>query len=140
MIVRPLVPGTGPNRLRRAFTLLEVLVVVAILLILASVGTIAAVNYLANAKVSEAKLKMSSVANAVKTYQLSNNGDLPDSLNVLIAPTEGKPLLEGGQTAITDPWGNPFQLKQVADQVSGSPRVVIFTTSPDGKYIQMPDK
>ena len=125
------------SRQRRGFTLLEVLVVTAILVILAGLATFATVSYLETAHVKEALLKMQKIEQACKAYQVSNDGNWPSSLNDLIAPTDGRPFLEGGQTAITDPWFKPFQFSIGQDNF-GSTRVLVTTTDDKGNPLQWP--
>lgn len=127
------------RRFRPAFTLLEVLVVVAILLILAGVGAFAATSYLARAKISQAKLQMGKIETAVKAYMTDNGGDPPANLAVLTTADGGKVYLEGGQTAVTDPWGKQYQM-QMAPDATGVTRVIISTTDDAGKPIQWPDR
>lgn len=123
---------------RGGFTLLEVLVVTAILLILASLATFGVIRYMEQAKRSEAKLQMGKIEQAVKTYYL-NNGDYPQSLSELIVPEPGlPPLLDGGEAAITDPWGQPYTHDVVTDNY-GSPRVVIYSNG-SGVEIMWPQK
>ena len=126
-------------RQRRGFTLLEVLVVTAILVILAGLATFATVSYLEKAHVSEAKLKMSKIESAINAYQVSNDGNWPTSLNDLITPPDGRPLLVGGQAAITDPWGKPFQFSIGQDNF-GATRALVTTTDEKGMTIQWPEK
>ena len=103
----PAAPPRAASRLRRAFTLLEVLVVMAIILIIAGGATFAAMSYLAKAKVNSAYTQMSKIENTVKSYASLNEGNYPESLSALVQDPNGQPLLEGGQAAITDPWGKP---------------------------------
>src|SRR5262245_15561417 len=95
-------------RTRRGFTLLEVLVVVAILVILASVATFAVVSYLKGAKEDQATLQAQNIQKAAKSWYTKTGGYWPDSLDMLVMKTEASdPLLEGGESAILDPWGQP---------------------------------
>ena len=94
---------------RSAFTLLEVLIVVAILVVLASVSSIYVFKFLHDAKVDAAKVSATNISKAIQAYEI-RNGAPPDSLMALIQPPDGtRPYLEGGQGALVDPWGKPFQ-------------------------------
>jgi general secretion pathway protein G len=127
-------------RTRAGFTLLEVLVVVAILVILASVATFATVSYLAGAKVDQASLQATNIQKAAMAYYTKSGGMYPDSLQALVMrdPTTGTPpLLEGGESAILDPWQQPFQFEIIMDE-AGSERFVVYTTGPEGQRIQFP--
>src|SRR5438067_8302609 len=89
---------------RSAFTLLEVLVVVAILVILAGVASISIFRYMEDAKVGRARTDMQALEKAVKTYY-TQHGDWPppDQLASAIGP-----LMDQGQAALVDPWGNQY--------------------------------
>src|SRR5438046_7749458 len=63
---------------RAAFTLLEVLVVVAILVILAGVASISVFRYMEDAKIGRAKTDMQSIAKAYETYY-TQHGTWPDN-------------------------------------------------------------
>src|SRR5262245_4487521 len=92
---------------RRAFTLMEVLVVVAIIFILASVSTIVVFRYLDESKDRIAKAGVRTLDTAIKAHK-TTHGDYPQSLEELVLPTpDGKPAaLE--ETALLDPWGRPY--------------------------------
>ena len=124
---------------RGGFTLLEVLVVVAILVILASVAGFAVMRYMHDAKLNQASLQMANIEQACKSYYTSTSGsNWPSSLQELVqASASGPPLLEGGQSAITDPWGKQYQISFEPDS-SGSERLVIWTTSDTGQRLQWP--
>jgi general secretion pathway protein G len=107
-------------RRRAAFTLLEVLVVVAILLVLASVASIAVFRYLEEAKVDRAKLDMQALVTAYEGYQIKNGGVPPESVVELV------PYLKQGQSALVDPWGNQYSY-QILPTDTGD-RVQFFTT------------
>jgi general secretion pathway protein G len=131
--------AAGRGTRRAAFTLLEVLIVVAILVILASAASIALFRYLEDAKVGRAKNDMRVIEQAVKTYYLQN-GEWPQQLT-LIAPH-----LEAGQQSLLDPWHNPYTYDLVTyqDETDGSQkqRPIIYCQPPDPAKprIQWPEK
>lgn len=140
MLARRTTPARTAGRLRAAFTLVEVLVVMAIIVIIAGTGTIAALNFLAESRVKEAKIKASNIAKACESYKATHDSMWPTSLNELISPTDGsKPLLQGGDTAIIDPWGKNFNMQIVTDNFNVE-RAVISTTTDDGREVKWPEK
>jgi len=127
------------RRTRDAFTLVEILVVMAILVIIASIGTIGLLRYLENARESNARMNAQNIQKAAKSYYAMNDSNWPPSLSYLIGGDGGRPLIEGGERAITDPWGKPFQFEVVQDQLgTGEEIPVVFTTNPQGKRIAWP--
>ena len=138
MLARP-VSRQLAARARGGFTLLEVLVVVAILVILASVATFATVSYLTQAKIDQATLKAQKIQTQAKSFYTKSSGVWPSSLQDLII-SQGPgvpPLLDGGEADITDPWGNPYQFSIDLNQ-SGVETFYVFTQSPDGAPIRVP--
>jgi general secretion pathway protein G len=88
----------------RGFTLLEIMVVLAIIgLIVGSVGVMV-FNRFKKAQVSTAKTRVTQVANAVTQYMLDNSNNCPRSLDELVAQ---KYLQKG----MKDPWGKDFILR-----------------------------
>jgi general secretion pathway protein G len=130
MIVRP-VSGSRASA-RAAFTLLEVLIVVAILVVLAGVGGVTYMSYLESAKEDSAKAQIKNIETAVEAYRIKF-GDLP-SLAALTQqlPDGGVPPLE--PDALRDPWGREYQYDP-SGQHSGGRRPDIWTTAPNGKVI-----
>src|SRR5262245_23523503 len=98
---------TLTRRSRAAFTLVEVLVVVAILVILAGVGTVGLLRYLDTAKINNARMQAQNIQKAIKTYRLEAD-EWPSDLSLLIGADNKRPLLDGGQKAIIGPWNNPY--------------------------------
>jgi general secretion pathway protein G len=97
---------------RAAFTLMEMLVVVAIIVVLAGVGGAFLLGRLEESKVSAARMQAEVIGKAVREYNL-NNGVYPPDLNTLLGKdAEGKgPYLETPD-ALLDPWGRPYQYDQ----------------------------
>jgi type II secretory pathway pseudopilin PulG len=108
-----------------------VLVVVAILVILASVGSVAVFKYLDEAKESKAQLQITNIDSAVMAYKLKH-GDFPQSLEVLCTAEPGKTAALD-RNDIIDPWGNEFQYLPQTQNTKGHPK--ILTTTPAGLSI-----
>ena len=107
---------------RSAFTLLEILVVVAIILVLASVATISLMTVLKENKDDAAKMNAANLAKAVQAYMIRNpDAAPPQSLEEVIKYVEGQ-----DHNKLIDPWGNPYML---AYNESGSPYV--YATNPE---------
>jgi len=110
---------------RSAFTLIELLIVIAIIAILAGLGFGAVQGALNSSKRAQARNDVNQLAAAVKSYALEY-GRLPESGNVVAALTGGNPKvitffeakqakgnppkngLDAGGTELLDPWGNPY--------------------------------
>jgi general secretion pathway protein G len=122
---------------RAAFTLLEVLVVVAILVILAGVGVVATTRYLEDARKSKAQLGAKGLEQAVMAYYANpqSGNNYPENLNELLAPPfGGSSFLKNGQEDLIDPWGKPYQFQFITGQ-DGAQMPLVYTTAPDGTPI-----
>lgn len=106
---------------RAAFTLVEVLVVVAIVVILASIGTLATFKFLEDAKVDAARTKAQQLQTYYKTWSTRNDGAPLEDISVLAQ------YAEDGQKALYDPWGNVYQFSYVDDANAGTQRLFIYT-------------
>jgi general secretion pathway protein G len=89
--------STRAARVREtAFTLIEVLIAIAIVAVLATIAVPAYSEYLERGRIAQAKTDIVNIDQTVARFELSNNGRVPDSLDQI-----------GG--APRDPWGNPYQ-------------------------------
>ena len=125
-------------RTREGFTLLEVLVVVAILLILAGAASVAVFRYLDDAKADSARNQMTMFENACKNYMAKNDGNPPPSLMELVAPTDGnKPLLDGGPAMLISPFNPNQQYQYDPTHVDsyGAPDPIVSLQMPDGRTL-----
>jgi prepilin-type N-terminal cleavage/methylation domain-containing protein len=111
------------SRKRAAFTLIELLIVVAIIAILAGLSFGALQGALKSSKRAQARNDVNQVASAVKAYTLEY-GRLPASGEVIAQltganpkgivfleakPASGKPLRNGTSGGnLLDPWGQPY--------------------------------
>jgi general secretion pathway protein G len=135
MLVRPL-SSIGPRALRKtrtAFTLLEVLVVVAIIVMLAGVGGFYLLQRYEEAKLSRAKIDCEALSSAAENYKL-RNGNYPASIEQLAQqqPDGGQPFIAPDK--VKDPWGKSYQIDPNGPHNGGN-RADVFTTGPKGQII-----
>ncbi|WP_088343237.1 MULTISPECIES: type II secretion system major pseudopilin GspG [Rhodomicrobium] len=99
------------------FTLLELLVVLGILALLATVGYPQVLRYLGAARTETAKTQISAIATSLELYALDNGSFPPQQagLNALVQAPSGArrwkgPYLKKAEGLI-DPWGHPYQYR-----------------------------
>ena len=117
----------GEVRGRAGFTLIEVLLVVAILGILAGVVVVNFSGKQEKANINAARASISAIMTAVDVYEV-DTGKFPSGLNALVdndgSPNWHGPYIRGGVP--TDPWGTPFNF-----QVTGESTFKIISAGPD---------
>jgi general secretion pathway protein G len=97
-----------PSSNRRGFTLAELMVVVVILGLLATLVVKNVVPMLFKAKKDIAKTEVMNIAEAVRQYMI-NNGRLPETLDALVTPDQNNlTYIQDRTTAPADPWGFPY--------------------------------
>jgi len=100
---------------KAGFTLIEVLLVVAILGILAAVVVGNFGNHGDNARIKATRASIAAIGTQIDVYQL-DTGRYPSSLDNLLTssgePNWNGPYLRGGKDSIVDAWGTPFNYKQ----------------------------
>lgn len=92
----PRAPGRARLRRQAAFTLVEVVVAVAILAVLTSIAVPAYSGYMERARLAQAKADIVLIDQQIARFEMTNDGALPNSLSDI-----------GG--ALLDPWGRPYQ-------------------------------
>ena len=114
------------RRHERGFTLVEIMVVVVILGLLA---TLVAQNVIGNlfvASETKAKSDVGTIAAAIKTYQLRNAGAAPESIEELLKKdARGNAYLDAYSK---DPWGQDYQIRRSGD---GMNQVYVVSFGPD---------
>jgi len=96
------------------FTLLELLVVLAIMGMLAAIIAPQVIRYLGSSKTSTAKVQIQYVMQSLELFRV-DVGRYPtqqEGLEALVNPTPTAPNWNGPylkkETALKDPWGNPY--------------------------------
>jgi len=96
---------------RRYFTLMEMVVVIAIIALLAAVVTPMYFKHVKRARISSARTQIAMIEQAIMDYQL-DNGSLPKTLNDLITNASGSKKWDGpylkSSSVPKDPWGNDY--------------------------------
>lgn len=97
------------NTRRRAFTLVELMVVVVILGVLATVVTISVSDYLVKGKQSAARAELAQISNALQLF-FTEADRFPDTSEGLAALKQARPAHPHGilQGDLLDPWGHAY--------------------------------
>jgi general secretion pathway protein G len=117
------------QRRRDAFTLMEILVVVAIIVVLAGVATVSVFRYLEESRISAARSSCVTLAKAAQSY-IVTSGSPPNSLQDLLNPPDGRQRYIESPDMLIDPWNNPYQMS-ITEDSTGNPEVEVYTQRPN---------
>jgi general secretion pathway protein G len=106
----------------RGFTLLELMVVLLILALLATIAAPRVTQYLTRAKVESARIQVDALGAAVDAFQL-DVGRFPtqeEGLQVLMEPPSDVPGWQGPylkkRDSLIDPWRHPYRYRRPGKQ------------------------
>ncbi len=123
---------------RSGFTLMEILLVLAILVVLGSLVTVGYVQIQRNAMIDSAKTQIKMFEGAVGMYRLDvgkyPSGDQGLQALRLQPPDAPANKWRGPYMEIEvpmDPWGNPYQYQEITDTLN-QPSFEIMSNGPDG--------
>jgi general secretion pathway protein G len=126
-------PWTAPAG--RGFTLLELMVVLLILALLASIAAPQVMKHLSKAKSETAKIQVDALTASVNYFQL-DIGRYPttqEGLKVLVERPNNEAKWDGPyvqkKDSLIDPWGRPYLYKQPGQHRD----IDIYTLGSDGK-------
>lgn len=125
-----------PRNARHGFTLMEVLLVLAILGVIIALVAPNLIGQQKQANVRATRVQIDGVESACKIYAVDHSGEFPTSLDALLANPGNDsnwkgPYLEKTTTTPSDPWGNPIQYAYPSQNQGGADRPDIWSMGPD---------
>lgn len=118
---------------RHAFTLMEMMLVLAIIALLIAVGAVALRDVSGTSEIIAARAHMNTLKTTVISYKTLNRA-LPSKLEDLVTPPASAKVKKSliSESGITDPWGSKYQYRSPAKHDSGQP-FEVFSMGPDKK-------
>jgi prepilin-type N-terminal cleavage/methylation domain-containing protein len=115
---------------RAAFTLLEMLLVVAIIAVVAGIGIFALIPQGEKANVNLARARAKALTSAAEAFRIDHKV-WPDSLQQLVQSDEHGTTYLKDTDALFDPWEQPFQYNKAGSQYNSGRQPDIWTTNPN---------
>jgi general secretion pathway protein G len=113
------------RKAKEGFTLIEILVVVAIIGMLGAVAVPAYMNYLADARITTTRSLIKNIEDACQMYNMKHGGKYPSQLSELQeGDDDNPPLIDGG---LEDPWRNEIKYEKKGK------RIYLTSFGPDGE-------
>jgi general secretion pathway protein G len=97
-----------PARARRGFSLAELMVVIVIIALLATLVVQNAPKFLSSGNKTKLKSDINAIEQALDVYFLESGGRYPDSLEALVQPDANGDTYLNAEKVPTDPWKNEY--------------------------------
>lgn len=118
------------HRRRNGFTLAEMMVVIVILGLLATLVVPNVLDHFARAQRGKAVVDISAISGALDQYAIQNAGRYPESLDALVAPdASGHTFLNRSRVPL-DPWKQAYVYEPPGP---GKPRPRVLSLGKDGQ-------
>lgn len=117
------------SRRRAGFTLAEMMVVIVIIGLLATLVVPNVLQRMGKAYESKAKVDITAIAQALDEYAMNNAMQFPDSLEVLVQPDVNGYTYLKQKTLPKDPWNREYMYEPPQP---GQPEPRIYTLGKDG--------
>jgi general secretion pathway protein G len=139
MRLQPIPVNQRARRIARriAFTLVEMMIVVAIIVVLAGLGTWYMAGAIDEGYMSKARADIKSITDASTMFKSQHSGRWPNSIDELFQPPDDggptTPYLKSAEARIS-PWGTPYQYDP-SGQNNNQLQPDVFIVTPQGKKI-----
>jgi general secretion pathway protein G len=117
-----------PKSIRAGFTLAEMMVVIVIIGILATIVVPNVMQKFFQSQRAKATADIVSIVSALKEYAMNNAGKYPDSLQVLVDPDMNGYRYLNQKSIPKDPWGEEYGYEAPAP---GNPEPRVFSFGKD---------
>lgn len=114
---------------RAGFTLAELMVVIVIIGLLATLVVPNVISKLGKANIAKAKADITAISDAVKSFAIENGGRFPDGLEALVTPDANGHSYLDSEVVPKDPWGNEYAFEPAP---SGSQKFRVISYGKDG--------
>jgi general secretion pathway protein G len=116
------------KRKRAGFTLAEMMVVIVIIGILATIVVPNVMQKFFQSQQTKAKADITNIVNALREYAMNNAGKYPDSLQPLVDPDMNGYRYLNQKTIPKDPWGEEYGYEAPSP---GNPEPRVYTFGKD---------
>jgi general secretion pathway protein G len=123
---------TQPRTFRRGFSLAEMMVVIVIIGLLATLVIPNVMEKFRTAGVEKAKTDIASLVNALNEYAIRNAGKYPESLEALVTPDQSGYRYLQATRVPRDPWKQEY-LYEPPQPGSGMPDPRVWSNGKDGQ-------